>query len=174
MSNPNLGLKVGSFVWDNLSTESRPSVELAVGQVIVLRRSQQFEVVDKEGHRFRGWAWPLDSPGVALCTLYMEVPRNLARLTGRERQCLELLAQGIETRTIAGQLDMSVSTVHTHMRRAREKLGLRSFEALVSLAARYCYPADQPLGPYPDIDPKNKSPDKSAKKTVGGKKPIGP
>ncbi|HXY33158.1 MAG TPA: helix-turn-helix transcriptional regulator [Planctomycetaceae bacterium] len=129
----------------------------------MLRRSQQFEVIDKEGNRFRGWAWPLDSPDVALCALYLEIPHNLSLLTAQERRCLELLARGLETRPIAGKLDVSTSTVHTHMRRAREKLGLRSFAALVSFAARYCYPADRPLGPYPDIDRTKQGAEKLAK-----------
>lgn len=52
------------------------------------------------------------------------------------------MAQGVESQEIARQLDVSLSTVHTHMRRAREKLGLPSLGALISFAARYLYPAD--------------------------------
>jgi DNA-binding CsgD family transcriptional regulator len=69
----------------------------------------------------------------------------LNRLTGRECECLELLAQGIDTRDIATQLDVSLSTVHTHLKRAREKLGLPNVESLISFGARYCYPPHHPL-----------------------------
>jgi DNA-binding NarL/FixJ family response regulator len=37
-----------------------------------------------------------------------------------------LLAKGTETRLIAAQLDVNLSTIHTHIKRAREKLGLAS------------------------------------------------
>jgi DNA-binding CsgD family transcriptional regulator len=75
----------------------------------------------------------------------MRLPANINQLTEREHECLELVAQGIETQQIARRLDVSLSTVHTHMRRAREKLDLPSLEALISFAARYLYPADVSL-----------------------------
>ena len=77
--------------------------------------------------------------------LAIRIPRELALLTERERECLNLLAKGVETRVIAEQLDVSISTVQTHFKRAREKLGLLTSEALASVAARYCYPTDKPL-----------------------------
>jgi DNA-binding CsgD family transcriptional regulator len=85
--------------------------------------------------------------------LGVRVPSNLALLTSKERECLELLAQGIETRAIAERLNISISTVHTHMKRAREKLGLPSIEALISFAARYFFPAGQALGESPSYQP---------------------
>jgi DNA-binding CsgD family transcriptional regulator len=145
----NLPVKVGGFIWEQLTTESQKATKVTLGQVVTGRESQQLEFVDQKGDRFRGWLWPLDSPDVAVCVLGMRVPRNLTLLTERERQCLELLARGIETRLIAEQLDISISTVHTHMRRAREKLGLRSVEALISFAARYFYPINQAFGTRP-------------------------
>jgi DNA-binding CsgD family transcriptional regulator len=83
--------------------------------------------------------------------LGVHVPKELNRLSKRERQCLEMMAQGKETRTIAKKMHVSVSTIHTHMKRAREKLGLHSVEALISFAARYCFPADRPLGKLPSV-----------------------
>ena len=70
---------------------------------------------------------------------------SIASASDREVECLELLAQGIETREIAERLEVSLSTVHTHMKRAREKLGLPGVEALISFASRYCYPQTLPL-----------------------------
>lgn len=93
--------------------------------------------------------WPLDSPDVAVCVLGMRIPAELGRLTKREKECLELLARGTETRDIAKQLDVSLSTVHTHLKRSREKLGLPNVEALISFAARYCYPPHDPLSRQP-------------------------
>ena len=144
-STGNLPVTIGKFVWENLSAASQEDAKVAIGRVVALRETRQIEVADQQGNRFRGWLWPLDSPDVAVCILAVRIPRNLAKLTERERECLELLATGTETKLIAKQLDVSLSTVHTHMKRAREKLGLGSVEALISFAARYFYPLDKPL-----------------------------
>jgi DNA-binding CsgD family transcriptional regulator len=93
--------------------------------------------------------WPLDSPSVAVCVLAVRVPADLNLLTERERECLEPLAQGIETRQIAARLNVSLSTAHTHMKRAREKMGLSSVEELIAFAARHCYPSSEPLAGTP-------------------------
>ena len=121
-----------------------------LGRVVALRESRELEVTDASGSRFRGWLWPLDSPEVAVCMLGKRIPTKLALLTQRERECLELLARGVETRLIAKQLDISVSTVHTHMKRPCEKLDLTSIEALDQLRPRGdCYPAFQVDRPRP-------------------------
>jgi DNA-binding CsgD family transcriptional regulator len=149
VSAADLPAKVGEFVWEHLAADSQEETKVSLGRVVTLRESRQLEVVDKQGARFRGWLWPLDSPDVAVCMLGVRVPGNLALLTSKERQCVELLAQGVETRVIAKRLKISISTVHTHMKRAREKLGLRSIEALISFAARYFSPASQALDEAP-------------------------
>jgi DNA-binding CsgD family transcriptional regulator len=125
--------------------ESQEDVKLALARVVALRETGQIEVFNRQGERFRAWLWPLDSPEVAVCLLGTLVPASLALLTDRERECLEWLAKGTDTREIAERLGVSLSTVHTHMRRARERLDLPSVEALISFAARYCYPANRPL-----------------------------
>ena len=53
-----------------------------------------------------------------------------------KRACLRCLAQGKSTRDIAKELDIGLTTVHTHLRRSREKLGLTSAEALIGFAAQ--------------------------------------
>ena len=141
----NYSVKVGEFIWEHLATESQADTKELLGRVVSLREPQTLEVFDQNGDRFRGRMLPLDSPDVAVCMLAMRIPRKLALLTPRERECLEVLAKGIESRLIATQLDVSLSTIHTHLKRAREKLGLKTSESLISFAARYCYPPDEPL-----------------------------
>jgi len=61
------------------------------------------------------------------------------QLTPRELEVIGLLVQGADGRTIAAKLHISVSTLHTHLRRCREKLGLPDIKALTVFAARHCY-----------------------------------
>jgi DNA-binding CsgD family transcriptional regulator len=122
----NYSVRVGEFIWEHLAPESQEATKTLLGRAVTSRESQQLEVFDQKGGRFRGRLWPLDSPEVAVCMLAMRIPRKLSLLTLRERECLELLAKGTETRLIAAQLDVNLSTIHTHIKRAREKLGLAS------------------------------------------------
>jgi DNA-binding NarL/FixJ family response regulator len=54
-----------------------------------------------------------------------EAARRLA-LTAREIAVLQLVARGEPHKSIATRLQVSISTVATHVRRALKKLGLRS------------------------------------------------
>lgn len=144
-------LTIGEFVWSHLTAASQADAKRALAEVVTLRENKQVEVVNRRGERFRGWLWPLDSPEVAVCVLGVRVPRELKRLSGRERQCLEFLARGMETKLMAKEFDVSISTIHTHLKRAREKLGLPNIEALISFSARYCFPADRPFGKLPSV-----------------------
>jgi hypothetical protein len=51
---------------------------------------------------------------------------------------MQWLGEGHSAATIAARLDVSISTVHTHLKRAREKLRLPGVESLIGFAARYC------------------------------------
>ncbi len=145
ISGDDVPLKVGEFIWQHLTVDSQEEAKTMLARVVSLRESATIEVDNRRGERIRARLWPLDSPDVAVCVLSMRIPKRLTKLTKRERDCLELLAQGLESRLIATQLDISMSTFHTHMKRAREKLGLKSMEALIGFAARYCYPIGRPL-----------------------------
>jgi DNA-binding NarL/FixJ family response regulator len=118
--------------------EDQQRVAEAVADVVKHRRSHEMQVVDDKGKHYRSWMWPLDSPEVAVCALVIHVPDELALLTSREQDCLKLLGTGWNADRIAKQLNIAVSTVHTHFRRAREKLKLPSLEALISFSARHC------------------------------------
>ncbi|MBW1981305.1 MAG: response regulator transcription factor [Deltaproteobacteria bacterium] len=66
------------------------------------------------------------------------LPRSaaLVNLSAREREVLQLLAEGLPTKQIAFRLHVSVKTVETHRRRIMEKLGLHSIAELTKYAVR--------------------------------------
>ncbi len=57
-------------------------------------------------------------------------------LSSREREVLQLLAEGHNTQDIAKSLYLSVKTVETHRRKIMEKLGLHSIAQLIKYAIR--------------------------------------
>ncbi len=57
-------------------------------------------------------------------------------LTPREREVLQLVAEGFTTRQIADRLYLSIKTVETHRRRVMEKTGANSVADLVRYALR--------------------------------------
>jgi predicted ATPase/DNA-binding CsgD family transcriptional regulator len=61
-------------------------------------------------------------------------PPDLARLSARERELVTLVAQGRTDAQIAGQLYISVRTVHSHLDRIRDKTGCRRRADLTRLA----------------------------------------
>lgn len=63
-----------------------------------------------------------------------DVPR--LRLTTRERQIVQLLAEGMSNKEVASALNIAVKTVETHRGRIMTKLGLKSLSELVRYAVR--------------------------------------
>ncbi|MCX6907764.1 MAG: response regulator transcription factor [Verrucomicrobia bacterium] len=57
-------------------------------------------------------------------------------LSEREREVLQLVAEGKSTKEIAGRLDVSVKTVETHRARIMERLGVHSVAELTKYAVR--------------------------------------
>ena len=65
-----------------------------------------------------------------------EGPESLARVTPREREVIQLLAEGKSNKEVAHLLQISVKTVETHRARIMDKLNLHSFSELVRYAIR--------------------------------------
>ncbi|OHE75773.1 MAG: DNA-binding response regulator [Verrucomicrobia bacterium GWF2_62_7] len=57
-------------------------------------------------------------------------------LSDREREVLQLVAEGRSTKEIAGLLDVSVKTIETHRTRIMERLGVHSVAELTKYAVR--------------------------------------
>ena len=60
----------------------------------------------------------------------------LPNLTPREREVVQLLAEGRSTKEVASHLDLSVKTAETHRSNIMRKLGLHSVSELVLYAVR--------------------------------------
>jgi len=59
-----------------------------------------------------------------------------ASLSGREREVLQLLAEGKSTKEIADILNVSIKTVESHRKQIQDKLNLRSIAELTKFAIR--------------------------------------
>ncbi len=60
----------------------------------------------------------------------------LEGLTARQREILQLVAEGRSTKEIAAALGLSVKTVETHRSRIMDRMGIRDVAGLVRLAIR--------------------------------------
>ncbi|MBC8423509.1 response regulator transcription factor [bacterium] len=65
-----------------------------------------------------------------------ELKSSLSLLTNREREVLQLIAEGKSTRDTAATLNISAKTVETHRLRLMNKLGLRNVADLTKFALR--------------------------------------
>ena len=61
---------------------------------------------------------------------------NPHRLSGREREVLDLLCRGLRTKDIAERLVLTPATISTHIQRIMSKTGTLSRAELLALAAR--------------------------------------
>jgi DNA-binding NarL/FixJ family response regulator len=86
---------------------------------------------------------PFFSPQVANVVLDGFVGRGRApddgtksRLTAREREVLQLLAEGRSTKEVAAKLEVGIKTAETHRANLMKKLGLQTVGELVRYAVR--------------------------------------
>jgi DNA-binding NarL/FixJ family response regulator len=63
-------------------------------------------------------------------------PNSLERLTARQREILQLIAEGRTTQEIAGTLHISVKTVESHRAQLMERLDIHDVAGLVRYAIR--------------------------------------
>jgi len=62
--------------------------------------------------------------------------KELERLTDREREVLQLIAEGLSSKEIAGLLGVSLKTVDSHRSNLMEKLDIHKVSGLVRFAIR--------------------------------------
>ncbi|MGH3791271.1 MAG: response regulator [Pseudonocardiaceae bacterium] len=66
-----------------------------------------------------------------------EARRLAAHLTTRERECLALLVEGLDTAAMTLRLGISTTTVRSHVQALLTKLGVHSRSAAATFAVRY-------------------------------------
>jgi DNA-binding NarL/FixJ family response regulator len=102
----------------------------------VVKKSLASELVDAirtvhSGRRYL--SKPLDDE--LLDRIVSDVPEDpLSRLSARERQVLQMIAEGSSVVEIASTLSLSRKTVETYRERMLEKIGLDNLAALVKFA----------------------------------------
>lgn len=113
---------------------------LAAGAVgYLLKRAAPAELVSALGEVLAGGSPMTSSVARNVVLSFRPKPRDndVEQLSERERQVLELLAQGKFYKEIADMLGISQHTVHSYIRRIYEKLHVRSrMDAVAKLQAR--------------------------------------
>jgi DNA-binding NarL/FixJ family response regulator len=66
-----------------------------------------------------------------------EAQRSIEKLTPREKQVLQALAEGLDSKDIAEKLHITIETERTHMVNILNKLGVHSRLQALVFAARY-------------------------------------
>lgn len=129
--------KVGDFGWADLSPDDANRFKEVFARTSTLHERHIVEIKSRTGLRYRIWIWSIGNPDLAVCSFSLPIPEDIAKLTERERRFMELLSQGKSTKQIAVELDVSVNTVHAHMRNVKSKLELSSTKEVASYAARF-------------------------------------
>ncbi|MGD9633688.1 MAG: response regulator transcription factor [Pirellulales bacterium] len=143
-NHPSPEYKPGVPIWDYAVLENRELVKDQIARTLFLNEPQEFEASSDRGERYHVWVWPMNLPELGVAIVGLQMPDDVKLLTVRERECLEMLAEGHSTAEISKAFDVSISTVHTYLKRSREKLRLSSLEQLIAFASRYL-----PQSPHP-------------------------
>src|SRR5260370_214393 len=95
--------------------------------------------------------------GVVRGEIVVDIPRELSMrwaeridgmhrlatlLTARERECLEMLVEGLDTAAMVARLGVSRTTIRTHIQAVLTKLGVHSRLAAAAGAGRYRLPGN--------------------------------
>lgn len=135
-----VGDMVGTRFVDLLAPETADKARREfAAKLLGTRRRSDYElvVVDREGRRLRieisavpllddGRVVGILGVGYLLGPAIVRGDSSLAQLTPRQREVLDLLADGKSTREMADELALSQETVRNHVRHLLRRLGARS------------------------------------------------
>jgi DNA-binding NarL/FixJ family response regulator len=104
----------------------------------LLKESAAAELITaiREAMQGRTYVSPLIAKGM-LAGVLNPIPQNVRALSAREREVLQLLAEGKSMKEIAAILDISPRTVEFHKYRVMQVLGVKTNAELVQYAVRH-------------------------------------
>jgi DNA-binding NarL/FixJ family response regulator len=105
----------------------------------VLKRSAASELVTaiNEVMQVRAYVTPLMTEGLVGSLIHVEERRPAQELTPREREVLQLLAEGRSMKEVASVLNVSPRTVAFHKYRMMEQLKVKSTAELIQYAVKH-------------------------------------
>ena len=98
------------------------------GDILDVVRAHQVAIAKQQNHWSIIESHLTDESHAAL-----DVASRVASLSPRERQVLSLIAEGMVTKVIAAELDLSVRTIEVHRERAIRRLGVRTMVEAIRL-----------------------------------------
>ncbi|MBL8852694.1 MAG: helix-turn-helix transcriptional regulator [Planctomycetaceae bacterium] len=141
LSNHTIKTQVGDLGWSNMIADDAERFRSAFARTATLHERNVLEISSLNGLRYRIWMWSIGNPDLAVCTFNLLIPKEIETLSLRERELLVWLAKGKALKEIATELDVSINTIHSHMRNVKTKLGLDSPNEVVSFAGRFFHEA---------------------------------
>jgi DNA-binding NarL/FixJ family response regulator len=105
----------------------------------VLKRSAATELTTaiREVMLGRSYITPLVATGLVGSLMHTDDPKGTGALTGRQREVLQLLAEGHSMKQVAGVLNLTPRTVAFHKYRMMEQLKVRSTAELIQYAVKH-------------------------------------
>ncbi len=138
-----MGPGTGRLCWDVVPSldeaEGLPCRRGCVRELLSsgLEQSQEAQIsVKGRGRALTGVPLGDNVVGMLSCASG-QAPESWELLTKRERNVLQLLADGETTASAARKLEISGATVRTHVEHMRTKLGAKTRAALVALGYRF-------------------------------------
>jgi len=141
LSNHTIKTQVGDLGWSNMVADDAERFRSAFARTATLHERNVLEISSLNGLRYRIWMWSIGNPDLAVCTFNLLIPKEIETLSLRERELLVWLAKGKALKEIATELNVSINTIHSHMRNVKTKLGLDSPNEVVSFAGRFFHEA---------------------------------
>jgi DNA-binding NarL/FixJ family response regulator len=109
------------------------------GAAYLLKRSAGSELLTaiREAMRHRSYVTPLVTEGMLGSLMHREGDTATRQLTSRQREVLQLLAEGKSMKEIAGILNVAPRTVAFHKYRMMEQLKIKTNAELIQYAIRH-------------------------------------
>jgi DNA-binding NarL/FixJ family response regulator len=126
------------FVTMNEDPDLAAEAFRAGGSAYLLKRSAGSELVTaiREAMKHRSYVTPLVTEGMLGSLMHATTETPSRQLTSRQREVLQLLAEGKSMKEVAGILNVTARTVAFHKYRMMEQLKIRTNAELIQYAIR--------------------------------------